>query len=250
MAAVQIQRVYRGHRGRLQYQIKKQLHMAEMAEENDAATKIQQLFRNRRARAAMEQARDVKKQKMIYNARIYVEFWDDDACTYFYFNAETAEALWEPPDSGYTKADGRLVLESGETIEDPDLDPKDADDAEKKMCIECETEEADKFCHQCNDNYCNSCFLEKHSTGKRKEHTFDQIGPIRCIEGEIERATKMDWCDDPYCDDCFKKFHSKGNKAKQKFKPIEEAIKEKKAKEEAAKTWVQFFDEDNGYPYW
>ena len=46
-----------------------------------------------------------------------------------------------------------------------DLDEDDEDEKEKKMCVECEKEEADRYCHQCDDNYCNKCFLEMHKTG-------------------------------------------------------------------------------------
>jgi hypothetical protein len=248
-AAVQIQRVYRGHRGRLKFMLFSSKKKIELMRENDAASKMQRCWRVKKARQAVEMAKDIRKQQMIANARYYTEFWDDESNQWFYFNADDGEAMWEPPDSGYTKADGQLVLENGETIKDPDA-AEVLEEGEVQMCIECNQDEADKFCHQCEDNYCNKCFAKMHAAGKRKEHSFDQVGPIRCIECEIEKATKIDWCDDPYCEDCYDQFHKKGNKATKKFKPIAAAIAEKKAAEEAAKEWVRFFDEENGYPYW
>jgi hypothetical protein len=248
-AATQIQRVYRGHRGRLKFILFSTKKRQEMMKENAAASMMQRAYRCKQARKAVEMAKDIRKQQMIAAARYYTEFWDDESNQWFYFNSDDGEAMWEPPESGYVKADGMLVLENGETIKDPDA-PDEVEEGDTKMCIECNEDEADKFCHQCEDNYCNKCFAKMHAAGKRKEHTFDQVGPIRCIECEIEKATKIDWCDDPYCDPCYDQFHKKGNKASKKFKPIAAAIAEKKAAEEAAKEWVQFFDEENGYPYW
>jgi hypothetical protein len=50
---------------------------------------------------------------MMDDARTWVETWSEDAMKWFYHNKATGEALWEPPRSGYTKGDGRLVLKSG-----------------------------------------------------------------------------------------------------------------------------------------
>lgn len=37
-------------------------------------------------------------------------------------------------------------------------------------CIECETEKSFALCRECNDPFCQDCFLKLHRSGKRKEH--------------------------------------------------------------------------------
>ena len=86
------------------------------------------------------------------------------------------------------------------------------------LCVECEEREASRHCEQCEDNYCDVCFDEKHASGKRTHHTFKSMGPVRCMECEKCKATR--WCiecDDPYCLGCFQIIHAKGKKANHEF---------------------------------
>lgn len=161
---------------------------------------------------------------------------------------QTDEAIWAPPSSGYTKADGNLVLQTGKIIPDPldgDLsgllhdrkkpslfdknDPEgkpggegadgdqhkadEDDDDDDKLCVECEEEDARRRCDQCEDVFCDGCYEKLHRSSKREKHTWKAMGSLRCIECEKMKATRWCYvCQDPYCLGCFTIIHSKGNK--------------------------------------
>lgn len=126
--------------------------------------------------------------------------------------------------------DGQLVLRNGTIMDDPgDLEQLGGDKAVDQpleneetvvgedgdiLCVECEEIEASRHCEQCEDNFCDDCFDEKHAGGKRKHHTWKPMGPVRCMECEKSKATR--WCvqcDDPYCMGCYQIIHAKGKKA-------------------------------------
>lgn len=164
-----------------------------------------------------------------------------DFC-WLHVDTQTGEAIWAPPPSGYTKADGNLVLRTGQVIPDPvdgdlssiarkRLSPYDADkakladdasgqeteaeesDDEDKLCVECEEEDARRRCEQCEDVFCDACFEKLHRSSKREKHTWKAMGSLRCIECEKMKATRWCYvCQDPYCLGCFTIIHSKGNK--------------------------------------
>ena len=123
--------------------------------------------------------------------------------------------------------DGQLVLRNGTIMEDPgddvaggEKEPTLAnedtvvDEDGDILCVECEDVEASRHCEQCEDNFCDECYDEKHGGGKRQHHTWKPMGPLRCMECEKNKATR--WCvqcDDPYCMGCFQVIHAKGKKA-------------------------------------
>ena len=207
----------------------------------------------------------------VARAREYTEIWDEDSQGYFYYNTSTEAALWEPPSSGFTKADGKLVLRNGEVIPDPAVDPA----ANAKRCIECTTEYASRYCHDCDDNYCDECWTKTHSAGKRALHSFELTGPTKCVECSVEVAVMWcDDCDDPYCQDCFKSVHKAGKRKKHKWNPIgDKAIVLEEAAVEggeydgggggggggvdgfmaaaaAGGEWSEYYDDESGSPYW
>ena len=264
-AAIKIQCRFRAHRCELDYMLKLQSHRAAMKYENDAATKIQSLWRGVLGRRRINDMKGVNIDEMVRLARMHQEMWDEDNETYFYFNQQTEEAVWEPPRTGYTKVDGKLVLRNGDVIPDPDDDPaKNA-----KQCVECEDELAARYCVECDDAYCGNCFDNTHASGKRAYHTWEPIGPQRCMECEKEVATR--WCvscDDPYCESCFKQIHAKGKKKLHEWNPIgdgpppEDEVEELGAETPGAQDfmaaegavgsqeWEEYYDDDAGAPYW
>ena len=44
-----------------------------------------------------------------------------------------------------------------------------------KVCFECETARATRWCEQCEDPYCPPCFKRRHRRGKKKGHTFTVV---------------------------------------------------------------------------
>ena len=77
------------------------------------------------------------------------------------------------------------MLANGKVLEDP-LNKLTEEEKEKrrmqKKCVECEDRDASRFCNQCGDKYCSSCYSKTHAGGKRAAHTYLQIGPIDCSE--------------------------------------------------------------------
>ncbi|KAH7484581.1 Abnormal spindle-like microcephaly-associated protein-like protein [Phytophthora ramorum] len=272
-AAINIQRVYRGHRARLSTELK----LLALRERNrmyaQAATKIQNLVRKRQAIHRVERLRQERAARFVLQARTWVEYWNEDSAKWFYYNQETGEALWAPPATGYTKADGKLVLQDGRII-DPledgtagilaaqkappalngdasDSKPQEegeeeSDKDEDKLCVECEEEDARRLCANCQDVFCDACYEKLHHSAKREMHTWKAIGSLRCIECEKMRATR--WCsvcEDPYCLGCFTIIHSKGNKTTHQWTDMATFKKarkqQQKAKEEeSAQTYDEF----------
>ncbi|GMH70342.1 hypothetical protein TL16_g05387 [Triparma laevis f. inornata] len=215
-AAIVVQKYYRGHRGRVMVSLKMKSHTAVNKKRNFAITKIQSWYRGVEARIRVKAMMADKMEYMMNDSRMWQETWSEESNAWFYHNRETEEAKWEPPDCGYTKADGRLVLNTGKVIDDPlksmTEEEKDAKEKETK-CADCEKNEATRLCNECGDKYCTSCYAEAHASGKRAEHTFVRIGPIECEECGMALAVK--WCtacDDPFCSDCYDKIHSRGKR--------------------------------------
>ncbi|RHY27339.1 hypothetical protein DYB32_006853 [Aphanomyces invadans] len=203
-----------------------------LRQRTEAATTIQTLFRGRKAKQTVLAHKVARMNDMVANARVWGQFWSDDANAYFFYHSQTGEAIWEPPDVGYTKPDGQLVLRDGSVIPDPaqavpaaaggdkpsEGDPVDPEDVK---CVECDENDATRRCAQCEDVFCDSCYDKTHSTGKRAQHTWTAMGPIKCVECEKMKATR--WCDqccDPYCLGCFAIIHAKGNKALHTWKDM------------------------------
>ncbi|KAG7380284.1 hypothetical protein PHYPSEUDO_007560 [Phytophthora pseudosyringae] len=279
-AAVNIQRVYRGHRARLSTELK----LLALRERNrlnaQAATKIQKMARRRQAIHRVDRLRQERAARFVVQARTWVEYWNDEAAKWFYYNQETGEALWAPPATGYTKADGKLVLQDGKII-DPSQDDiasilaaqkapptlnggsngdtsnvnsneeeeeeEEEEDDEDKLCVECEEEDARRKCAQCEDVFCDACYEKLHHSAKREKHTWKAIGSLRCIECEKMRATR--WCsvcEDPYCLGCFTIIHSKGNKVNHQwtdmvtFKKAARKKQQMAKDEESAQTYDEF----------
>ncbi|RHY82026.1 hypothetical protein DYB26_008451 [Aphanomyces astaci] len=226
-SAVRIQAVYRGHRSRIGTSIQLASQREALRQRTEAATTIQTLFRGRKAKHTVLAHKVARMNDMVANARVWGQFWSDDANAFFFYHSQTGEAIWEPPEDGYTKVDGQLVLRDGSVIPDPALalrvedgtaggdKPLDGDEeTDDAKCVECDENDATRRCAQCEDVFCDACYDKTHSSGKRAQHTWKAMGPIKCVECEKMKATR--WCDqclDPYCLGCFAIIHAKGNKS-------------------------------------
>jgi len=190
----------------------------------ESATMIQKHIRRILARKVVAQKKKEWEEKLINDARAWKETWSEDAQAWFYHNEETGEALWEPPTTGYTKDDGRLVLLTGKIIDDPDDEATQEEKelkAKQHLCVECEDKAATRFCEDCGDQFCTACFNIAHETGVRAQHTWIRLGIIECAECEEKAGTK--WCrmcDDPFCEECWDDVHAKGRRQKHTFSQI------------------------------
>lgn len=219
-----IQSVYRGHRARILYRYYMQERNELRALENTTAIILQCFVRCFVARARIRRLREQRFNTLVVNAMAWKEMWAEDTGSWFYFNDQTEEALWEPPAGGYKKNDGQLVLESGEIIDEPDMTGKKKRAAgEEHLCVECVKRVAIRACEECGDGFCTKCYKTTHASGSRKQHTWKPAGPIDCTECEEELAER--WCvscDEAYCDNCWRKVHSKGKRRFHPFSQVQE----------------------------
>ena len=72
---------------------------------------------------AVQRIRYMDKERtegMVSEAHKWKEAWSEDAATWYYYNEESNESLWEPPSTGYTKHSGtQLILKNGKIVDDP-----------------------------------------------------------------------------------------------------------------------------------
>lgn len=243
-AATLIQSAYRGYRCSVLYKMMMYKVNKTRKEEARAATAINRIVRGFISRAYLRDLRKAQREQWIRDARHFKETWADDSESWFYYNEETGEALWEPSAMGYTKSDGLLVLASGEIIEDPakaahtrrngpldgDYDDYDEEEAVKeapvdkkkasRLCSECNDRTAIRACTECGDKFCTKCYKYLHATGSRRNHTYTAIGPLDCTECELRLAER--WCvscDESFCDPCWRKVHGRGKRV---FHPYSE----------------------------
>ncbi|KAG5186987.1 hypothetical protein JKP88DRAFT_308384 [Tribonema minus] len=237
-AALTIQRVYRGHASRLVTGVKLRVKRANQRKRHAAARAIQvgiarAGIRGMAGRKAAKQALVARHRQRVMDARAWKEQWSDDAQAWFYHNDATGESLWAPPRTGYTKKDGRLVIVTGQVIDDP----FGADgDQEQIQCAECSKRRASRNCDQCQEPFCTACFRTTHEHGKRAKHTWKQLGSVECAE--CEACTAQRWCvacddpfcmhtcaaqrwcvacDDPFCMECWGRAHARGRRAAHPF---------------------------------
>lgn len=222
--AVLIQSIYRGHRARILFRYYMQERYERRALENNNAIILQCFIRRFVARARIRKLKEQQFDTWVANAMAWKEMWAEDSSSWFYFNEQSEEALWEPPAGGYKKNDGQLVLANGEIIDEPDPTGKKKRGAgEEHLCVECVKRVAIRACEECGDGFCTKCYRTTHANGSRKQHTWKPAGPIDCTECEEELAER--WCvacDEAYCDDCWRKVHSKGKRRFHPFSQVQE----------------------------
>ena len=223
-SVVNIQRVYRGHRGRTYFRIKAVDYLRKKRTQNNAATKICNMVRKFLARCLVSELRKERFEGWVTAARKWQETKSEDGVTYFYLNSETGETLWEPPKDGYVKDDGLFVLASGETIVNPAFAGmgKEDDYNNNRVCSECSDRIAIRKCNDCGDKFCVPCFKDTHLTGTRKSHVWKPLGPIECSDCEMQLAER--WCatcDEAFCDACWRVIHAKGKRRWHPFSEVD-----------------------------
>ena len=188
--ATAIQKIYRGHSTRLRWALKLERHRKLLWQQRAAATQLQALYRGYRVR---QDAKDREKrtlEMMMDVARQWEEVFDADAQGMYYINETTGQSDWKPPRSGYRTVAGQLVLSNGKIMDDPKsmyhllllpvcstpnalpfLPPFFRfSDGEKPKCVECEMRDAEHWCMDCDDPYCDPCYTRMHRKGKKAKH--------------------------------------------------------------------------------
>ena len=143
-AARKIQKVFRGHKARKRVKsMSADRYMSQKKQENLeewATLQVQRIFRGRvgRLRFAARQIEVARRWKIMF---------DENQGRVFYYNMNTGEIRWRKPQE---------LLE---------LDPR-------PQCDNCTTELAEVECGQCTEFFCAECWDAVHFGGKRKGHKF------------------------------------------------------------------------------
>jgi len=204
-----LQRVYRGHQGKLS--MKRIIYGQEMEarRRHSCATSIQCIFRGTIAKQKVKRLRRQAKVLMIREARQWAEVWSDDVNAFHYYNKSTNESLKFAPLTGYTTSDGRLSLQDGRVIVDPSLGHK-ISNGETRKCDECGIKHrALHYCEQCEEVCCDDCVTKTHSEEDITSHNQKPIaGPIQCsvCQKGKETVSSLPWCtacDAPFCSSCW-----------------------------------------------
>ena len=165
-----VQRIYRGHQGRLTMKRVQHEQLLEAQQRHKSATCIQSFYRSLLARDQVRMMRRKTRASMIREARQWIEMWKDDENTWCcYYNELTGEVLSSPPITGYTRlschdAHGPLlVLQNGVVIWDPsniNHGNEPSDDARTcksrrlHVCQGCEAKSFTLYCKECEDIWC------------------------------------------------------------------------------------------------
>ncbi len=210
--SITIQRVYRGHRGRVQSRMKGRQIKAREKRKDRQVIMIQKIVRGFVARKVVGRRLNSRRESMLRDARAWVEKENEETGELFYENVETGEKQDEPPETGYTRLDdNKLVLADGLAVVDPleELTPEERHEREMatKCCL-CEQKEATRKCGPCGDQFCTDCFLSSHAHGARQKHAWERIGrPIceSCVKNFAFRWCVQ--CDEPLCAECWGIIH-------------------------------------------
>ncbi|RYY89813.1 hypothetical protein EON63_00060 [archaeon] len=240
-AVTKIQSAYRGYRSRILYR----LMMFQWKQHRDrlhrASTHITRIVRAFLAKRYLQELKRERREHWIQMARQWQELWSEESETWYYYNISTQETAWEPSKQGYVKFDGKLVLTSGEIIDDPNSadgtgegggTARGEGEAEEKsrakkingtkllVCTECNERVAIVTCEECGDIFCTKCYKFLHALGARRSHHHTPLGPKDCNECEICLAERYCVaCDENFCDPCWRVLHAHGKRC---FHPYSE----------------------------
>ncbi|KAL3671593.1 hypothetical protein V7S43_003509 [Phytophthora oleae] len=144
-AAMMVQTNWRGRHGRLEAHAMKQMAVEKVAQllkiQNNAVTLVQAHYRGRKGR-------DMYREEQLNKKKRWKEIVRPENGEKFYYNRVTGEVRFRRPQD---------VL---------DLLPK-------PHCENCEPpNEAAMECKDCGELYCNACWTNVHSGGRRKLHEF------------------------------------------------------------------------------
>lgn len=215
-AATKIQAAYRGYRNRIMVKIRLMQHRKELRRKFQAATRINTMIRGFLARHQLQGLRIQRYQVWLTMAREWQETWSDEGNTWCYINTTTGEALWEPTRNGYTKADGRLVLYSGDIVDDPRNASPDGENGDGDgqggnssfqrllaLADQADSEEA------------------KAKAAAKLKGKKGWLSSSLCSECNDRTAVRhCNDCNDDFCTKCYKSSHALGARRHHTFEPL------------------------------
>lgn len=145
-SARKIQNCYRNHKSKVILALKRKALERVEKLENNSATKIQACYRGFKGRQKAKNVKIERLKNMVIMAKEWLELWDDHAHRYYFRNNKTDEILWEPPPDGFTNRKKKLVLKTGEIIDEPNFIDTSKDEIDVQKCIECNINDATRNC--------------------------------------------------------------------------------------------------------
>ncbi|KAA0148217.1 hypothetical protein FNF28_07475 [Cafeteria roenbergensis] len=143
-AARFVQRVWLGHRGRVEAARLARLVEVDALKRRSlfdwAAIQVQRRWRGELGRRRADAERETR-------ARRWKQMWDDRVGRPFWYDKLTGEIRWRKPQEALN------------------LEPK-------PHCSNCEEQVADVECKDCSEFFCQTCFAAVHGGGKRRHHAF------------------------------------------------------------------------------
>lgn len=163
--AMRLQRIYRGHKGRREYQSKRQAQTMAQLKLTDlqqwAALTVQRYWRGKIGRRRYQEMLDEHRRR-------WKVLYDDEQQRPFYYDQTTGDIRWRKPQE---------LLDA----------------MPKPKCENCEYYDAIFECGDCHEYYCEECWTAVHFGGKRKGHKFRAMYDVygkRVDYGEGEWPSK------------------------------------------------------------
>lgn len=217
-AATRIQAAYRGYRNRVIVKIKLMQHRKEVRRKYAAATKMTTMVRGFLARRQLQSLRIHRYQSWLAMAREWQETWSDEASAWYYVNNSTGETLWEPSRNGYTKSDSRLVLYSGDIVDDPRNAPLDNEEGDTDGQSQGSANTFQRLLAMADQ--ADSEEMKAKTTAKMKGKR-GWLSASLCSECSDRTAVRrcVD-CNDDFCTKCYKSSHALGARRHHTFEPL------------------------------
>jgi hypothetical protein len=128
-----------------------------------------------------------------------------------YMESNAVDPYWSNPRTGVTTWTRPKILGLSD-IDYPTLLPNKSTEY-LIICVSCAKSQAESICHSCDDAFCNDCFKNLHTKGRRREHTAIPIA--MCFVCHYQMASRV--CQTctaekqipaTMCDVCFHNVHS------------------------------------------
>jgi len=127
---------------------------------------------------------------------------------------DAADFTQEKEDDGLASSQEELLLKIREHL-------KDAANDTEKYCHTCHKIPAAVECKNCDAVYCDLCFTDLHSSGRKAKHMNVVAWTKNELCGTCEKALATifcEQCDDSFCFNCLEKEHNKSNPRRSKHR--------------------------------
>ena len=201
-----LQRVHQDRKARLRALEIAQAHREERKarRENAAATKLQQLYRQRLAKRYFAET-----MKSVFKK---------------YIDAETGLPYWVNPRTGFSTWEKPLCFGDDDVFQEA-IPLPDQDTNFTEPCSNCVVSSAQAYCYQCQDFFCPYCCDSFHEKGNNATHQFCQIKVCDLCSFQVASGHCQD-CNECFCDNCWYHTHHKGAMSTHSIKDLVEKCTE------------------------